>query len=144
MEIIAKSTKETEELAAKLAKRLTSGAVIALYGELGSGKTTFTRYFCEALGFESRVQSPTFVIVRRYKDANHKTLQRIHHLDLYRLKDRSELLDLDLDQFFGDKNALTIIEWPEIAEDAFPAHAVRIKFEVLSNEDRKIHVENFD
>lgn len=132
MEIITRSTEETKKLASEIAKKTKLGDVVALYGDLGSGKTTFTRYLVESLGLKNRVQSPTFVIARRYGQVN--------HVDLYRLTSEKEVEDLGLKETLDDKNSITIIEWPELAEKMLPEDAVRIYFEYVDENSRKIRI----
>lgn len=138
MEIITHSTQETKELAVKLAQSLKKGDVVALFGELGSGKTTFTRFITWALGLKSRVQSPTFVILRKYES----TELTINHLDLYRLTSKDEVLEIGFNELLADKNALTIIEWPEVIADLLPKSAISIYFEYIDENSRKITVQN--
>jgi len=160
MEEVVNSTEETKILAEKLAKDLEVGAVLALYGNLGTGKTTFTRFLVEALGIVAKVQSPSFILARVYernKDSlytnkEEKTtkhldsptletsqIERVNHLDLYRLQNPKELEDLGLEEYFGQENSVTIIEWPEIAENILPANTVRIIFEDLGGNSRRIY-----
>lgn len=141
MEITSNSTQETQDLAKKLAKKAEPGDIYALYGDLGSGKTTFTGYFVKALGFDSRVQSPTFVIVRRYKKDTGE-IDTVYHIDLYRLTREEELEDLGLDEIFSEEKALTIIEWPELLEGSLPDKTRKINFTYLDENVRSINVQD--
>ena len=148
MEVISKTTSQTKELACQLAKKLKTGDVLALYGDLGSGKTTFTKYLVECLGFEARVQSPTFVIVRKYisrkvgEIADEKSpITTVNHIDLYRLQSSDELEELDLQDLFTERNAITIVEWPEVAKDILPANTIWINFESVDEDTKKISLE---
>ncbi len=141
MEISSKSTRETQELAERLAKEIKPGNVLALHGDLGSGKTTFTNYLAKALGFESRVQSPTFVIVRIYK-RDKGPIKKIYHVDLYRLTKPEELDDLGLDEMFEDQNTITVIEWPELLEGKLPEGSKKLFFEYVDENTRKINVQD--
>lgn len=134
METTTHSTEETKKLAFEIAKKIKLGDVLALYGDLGTGKTTFTGFLVEALGKDNRVQSPTFVIMRKYGNIN--------HLDLYRLGSKEELNELGLEELFADENAINIIEWPELAEEFLPEKTIRIYFEDVSENERKIKVQN--
>ena len=141
MEITTTSTEQTKELAQQLSQEIKPGTILALYGDLGAGKTTFTRYLVEALGFDSRVQSPTFVIMRNYaRDAG--DINRVHHVDLYRLTSAGEAQDLDLAVVFEDTSAITIIEWPQIIEEQLPKETIKINFEYIDENSRKINVQN--
>ncbi|MBD3365953.1 tRNA (adenosine(37)-N6)-threonylcarbamoyltransferase complex ATPase subunit type 1 TsaE [candidate division WWE3 bacterium] len=149
MEAIVSSTKATKQLAKKIAEKLKPGDVLALYGDLGSGKTTFTRFLVEALGIKARVQSPTFIIARVYEDDNGagkenflRAITKVNHLDLYRLQSKPEVLDLGLLEYFKQPKSITLIEWPELAEDLLPEKTIEIKFEVLAENERKVNVQN--
>ncbi len=132
MENITQSTEETKKLAYKVAKKLKPGDVVALYGDLGSGKTTFTKFLVEGLGMENRVQSPTFVIARKYGNVN--------HVDLYRLSSEKEVEDIGIEEVINDKNTVTVIEWPELAEKFLPKNTIKIYFEYIDENTRKITI----
>ncbi len=143
MEITVTSTDETKRLAEQLAKKLTPGDVLALYGDLGSGKTTFASYIVGALGLNTRVQSPTFVIIRDYQNADLPSdIRRVLHIDLYRLTTIEEVEDLGLEEMMKSPNTITVIEWPEIWEGRLPENVYKIKFEYLGENSRKIYVQN--
>ena len=134
MENITNSTGQTKKLAFEIAKKIKNSDVLALYGDLGSGKTTFTGYLVEGLGLKNRVQSPTFVISRKYGNVN--------HVDLYRLISEDEVKDLGIEELIEDKNEVLIIEWPELAERFLPKETVKIYFEYIDENSRKITIEN--
>ena len=134
MENITHSTEETKRLAFELAQKITSGTTVALYGDLGSGKTTFTKYFVEGLGLKNRVQSPTFVVARKYGNVN--------HVDLYRLTSEEEAKDIGIEEMLIDKNMITLIEWPEVIEKLLPEKTVKIYFEYIDENTRKIAIKN--
>lgn len=154
MEITLSSTEELQKLAGKLAKSAFAGDVYALYGELGAGKTTFTRFFVEALGFDVRVQSPTFVVVRCYEkdfggtagDEKFLEIKKIYHVDLYRLTSKEEVDDIGLKGMFTEEGAITVIEWPDIYESELPKDSIKIRFEYFyeskNENERKVFVEN--
>lgn len=106
---------------------------------MGSGKTTFTRYLVEALKINSRVQSPTFVIVRKYKGND----LVINHVDLYRLTSLREVKDIGLQELINEENAITIIEWPGKAEKILPEHTKKMEFEFIDETVRKVKCSNF-
>jgi tRNA threonylcarbamoyladenosine biosynthesis protein TsaE len=115
------SAEATEQLGAAMASSLRVGDVVALFGELGAGKTTLTRGLLRALGFEGDVASPTFPIVQPYDELR----VPVWHVDLYRIEDPDELIELALDEARGD--AALVIEWPErlgglLWEDALRLH----------------------
>jgi tRNA threonylcarbamoyladenosine biosynthesis protein TsaE len=123
------SPEETEALAAQLAVRLTVGDVVTVAGELGSGKTTFVRGACGALGVRERVTSPTYTIGHRY----HGEGVEVSHLDLYRFQGVSPAQGLspaewgDLEPYF--EGAIAFVEWPEAGEGVLPPprYAVRLR-----------------
>ncbi|MDP3800273.1 MAG: tRNA (adenosine(37)-N6)-threonylcarbamoyltransferase complex ATPase subunit type 1 TsaE [bacterium] len=149
MEIILKNIKDTEKLAKKIAKDLPKGgpSVLALYGNLGSGKTTFTQFLAKALGIKEKILSPTFVIMKTYKlsDANTRIhandtnkLKQMVHIDTYRLNSAKDLTTLGLKDLLKDKENILVIEWPEKIEKLLPKNTVRIYFSVVSEKERKI------
>ena len=117
------SPEETEALAAELAGRLVAGDVVTVSGELGSGKTTFVRGACAALGVRERVTSPTYTIGHRY----HGARGEVSHLDLYRFDGVSAAEWGDLEPYFDD--AIAFVEWPEAGAGVLPAprFAVRLR-----------------
>src|SRR5213592_3848124 len=117
------SPEETEALAAELAVRLAPGDVVTVSGELGSGKTTFVRGACAALGVRERVTSPTYTIGHRY----HGERGEVSHLDLYRFQNVSAAEWGDLEPYFDD--AIAFVEWPEAGEGVLPPprFAVRLR-----------------
>jgi tRNA threonylcarbamoyladenosine biosynthesis protein TsaE len=114
METVASSPEETEALAAVLARLLVVGDVVSVSGELGSGKTTFVRGACSALGVRERVTSPTYTIGHRY----HGDEVEVSHLDLYRFAGVSAAEWGDLEPYFD--GAIVFVEWPEAGAGALP------------------------
>jgi tRNA threonylcarbamoyladenosine biosynthesis protein TsaE len=129
VETLSHSPEETEALAAGLAPRLAAGDVVTVAGELGSGKTTFVRGACGALGVRERVTSPTYTIGHRY----HGDGVEVSHLDLYRFQGLSAAQGLspaewgDLEPYF--EGAIAFVEWPEAGEGVLPPprFAVRLR-----------------
>ena len=120
-ERILKSETDTTLFAKELAPTLKQGDVLALYGELGAGKTFFTKQLCKYLGVQENVSSPSYVLMNEYV-GNYT----IRHLDLYRLDATEEVLELGLYDMFED--SITIIEWPEIADGMLPGNTIHIYF----------------
>lgn len=121
-ERILKNENDTILFAKELAPTLKQGDVLALYGELGAGKTFFTKQLCKYLGVQENVSSPSYVLMNEYV-GNYT----IRHLDLYRLDAAEEVLELGLYDLFED--SITIIEWPEIADGMLPDNTIHIYFE---------------
>jgi len=139
MQKITTSAQETENFAKKILPFLKLTNTIALYGDLGSGKTTFVHGLAKALGCTDRVQSPTFVLLRQY-NLNHPTYNSIYHLDLYRLSSSADLKSIDLPELIANKKNLVIIEWAEKASSHLPKNYLSIKFTTLNENKRKITI----
>jgi len=114
----------TIELGRRLAALLKPGDVVALYGELGAGKTTMVKGICAGLGVTETVKSPSFVIVTEYMGR-----LPVYHIDLYRLESPLALDGMGLDSYFGGEG-VCLVEWAERAERLLPAAAVRIRLTV--------------
>lgn len=127
------SAEETEAVAARLAKRLERGDVVTISGELGSGKTTFVRGACRALGIEAPVTSPTFTIGHRYRG----TID-VSHLDLFRFSGLSPAEWGDLEPYFED--AIVFVEWPEAGLEALPTARVAVRLEHAGGDDRRLEL----
>lgn len=121
------SVRDTHTLARHLLKQLSGRVVLALSGDLGSGKTCFVQGLAAALGIDRPVTSPTFTLVHEYKGT-----RPLVHVDLYRLHDSLEALMLGLEEYF-ENDGITAVEWAERAEDLFPPDAIRISFEALAD-----------
>lgn len=118
-----------------LLQRMGNRRKVALYGQMGAGKTTFVRAICQVLGAAGNVSSPTFSIVNEY--SLNETGDAVYHLDLYRLKTLQEAMDIGVENYLEDA-AYCFIEWPELIEPLLPPDAVRIKFELVNDSQRKI------
>lgn len=137
MEAISTSARQTKDLGKKIAKKLRGGEVLALYGDLGAGKTTFVQGLAQGLRIRGPIISPTFVIVRQYKAG----VLTLYHVDLYRLKDFNEVREIGLEEILGNKKAVVVIEWPEKAEKILPKkRTTRIRFEIIDEKTRKITI----
>ena len=131
MEIVSASIKQTQEIASKLAKYLEPGDVIALVGNLGSGKTVFLKGLAVGLGCSKKeVLSPTFVLMRRYQGK-----LTLNHFDLYRLKALRQLEQIGYEEYFYS-GAITVIEWADRIPDALPQGYLRLEFKILTKNKR--------
>jgi len=137
MELESSSPGETEAIAAKLAADLRPGDVVTVAGELGSGKTTFVRGACRALGVEGPVTSPTFTIGHRYRG-----VVAVSHLDLYRFDNVSPAEWGDLEPYFD--GAVCFVEWPEAAGDSLPSPRVRVELRHAGADRRIISLDHAD
>jgi tRNA threonylcarbamoyladenosine biosynthesis protein TsaE len=133
-----RSAAETERVAASLAARLSAGDVVTVSGELGTGKTTFVRGACRALGVESPVTSPTYTIGHRY----HGRDGDVSHLDLFRFRDVSAAEWGDLEPYFED--AVVFVEWPEAGVGALPAPRFAVRLAYGEGDARIVAVSDAD
>lgn len=115
----------------------TSATVIALEGELGSGKTTLTQEIAQALGVKEKVISPTFVIMKKYAVTD-PFFKYLIHIDAYRLNESSELLKLGWEEILADKTNLVIIEWPSQVPECIPTHTCKIELSHAKDDTRVI------
>ena len=130
---------ETEEFAQNFAKEVNPGDVIALYGELGSGKTTFTKGLAKGLGITDRVTSPTFVLMKDY-DLPSSDNSKLHHLDLYRLDSSDEIKSLDLNELVSQAANIFVIEWAQKANQEELKNAIKIRFNIIDENTREITI----
>ena len=131
LEVLSASAEATEALAAGLAERLRAGDVVTVSGELGSGKTTFVRGACRALGVDGPVTSPTFTIGHRYRGR-----VDVSHLDLFRFGGLSPAEWGDLEPYFDD--AIVFVEWPEAGTCTLPPACVRVRLEHVDETRRRV------
>ena len=130
---ISNSPAETEAIGRRFAEDVGVGSVLALQGELGSGKTLFTKGFAAGVGSNATVSSPTFTIVHEYRDGR----LPLYHFDFFRVEDRQSLARLGLDDyFFGD--GVSVIEWADRFPEFVPNQARWIRFEIKSENQRAI------
>lgn len=135
--VITNSALETESFAAEFAKSVKSGTVIAMNGDLGAGKTCFTRGFAKGMGFSGDVNSPTFAIVNVYTGGR----LDIYHFDMYRITSWDDLYSTGYFEYL-EAGGVLVIEWSENIEAALPDNTVTVTIEKLSDESRKITVKN--
>ena len=135
MTIVTSSMEETENAGAALAAKLPDGAVVALYGGLGAGKTAFVRGMARGMGIEDGVSSPTFTIVNEYAGK----ARELFHFDMYRLQSGDELFDIGWEDYLG-RGGVCAVEWSENVEEAFDGDEVIVSIEPLSDTGRKINV----
>jgi tRNA threonylcarbamoyladenosine biosynthesis protein TsaE len=135
MELRSSSPEETERIAARLAAELRAGDIVTVAGELGSGKTTFVRGACRALGVEGPVTSPTFTVGHRYRGR-----LDVSHLDLYRFEGVSPAEWGDLEPYFD--GAVCFVEWPEAAGNDLPSPRVRVELQHAGGDRRLVSMDS--
>ena len=145
-EIITNNSEETKEFAKMLCQQWleinkikNSNWLVCLYGDLGGGKTTFSQGLGEELGVKEIVNSPTFLIMKKYISAI-KTNKKytLYHFDCYRISDYQEILDLGWEDILSGENNIILVEWPERIEKILPKERLNLKFEVVDENMRKI------
>ncbi len=137
---VTKSSEETQRLARKLAKELKGDEIIALFGNLGSGKTTFVQGLAKGLGIKERMISPTFIIVREHKFQEQHGLRKFYHVDLYRVQ---KIGGLELEEILSSKNRIIVIEWAEKIKNLLPKKRIEIYFEYVSENERRVAVKRY-
>ena len=139
MTFVSKSEKDTEALGARLARSLPEGgAVIAMYGELGAGKTAFIRGLGAELQVKSAVVSPTFTIVNELQGQ-----RELFHFDMYRLGSGDELFDIGWEDYLS-RGGICAVEWSENVEEAFDGSEIRVTIRKTGEESREITIEGVE
>lgn len=127
------SEKDTERFALQLAEKLEPGDVIAMIGDLGTGKTTLTKYIAKGLGIEENINSPTFTIVKEHRSGR----LPLFHFDAYRLGSGEELLDIGADEYFYD-GGVCVVEWADLVMDVIPEDAILIEIRYGEREGERL------
>ncbi len=138
--VVTKNAEETRNVGKQFAGMLKDRDVIALYGDLGSGKTQFVKGVCSGLGAKQIVNSPTFIIVNEYSS---ETSPKIFHFDFYRLRHSDEVFSVGFDDYMNSRG-IVLIEWPELVEDSLPPDTKKVRIAHTSENEnyRYIKVEN--
>ncbi|MCX6797962.1 MAG: tRNA (adenosine(37)-N6)-threonylcarbamoyltransferase complex ATPase subunit type 1 TsaE [Candidatus Falkowbacteria bacterium] len=137
--IISHSSQGTNLFGQKLAASLKGGEIFALIGDLGAGKTVLAKGLAKGLGVKSRVNSPTFNILKLYSVKNHQNIKYFCHVDAYRLNSAPDLEAIGVKDFLEDKQVVTLIEWAEKIKPLLPKGSKIIKIEHLTDNSRKIN-----
>lgn len=138
MEYISHSVADTESIAESLAKHLKNGDTLALYGDMGAGKTAFVRGLIKHLIPESLrlVHSPTFALVNEYRGSG----RVVYHFDFYRLKDEDDLYSIAFFDYF-DKGGIIVTEWSELFDSLLPDSKKTVRIEKLNESERRIYAD---
>ena len=136
------SVEETQSLAKKLAKNVIPGSIISLVGELGTGKTTFTKGFARQMGIKDHVTSPTFKLISEYQGEKYK----LNHIDAYRMNGPEDFINIGGEEYLISKNSITIIEWGDLLIDILSSKTITVKFERIKStkESRKIEISGIE
>lgn len=132
---ITDTFEETQKLGKDFAKVLEKGDVVCLYGDLGSGKTTFVQGLAEGLGVKNRIISPTFVIVRSYELG----VVSFYHIDLYRIENEKDIEGVGIEEIINNKNNIVVIEWAEKLKNFLPKKRIDVNFSYEDESRRKIN-----
>ena len=136
--VIVNNLTETTKLAKKFVKVLVGGEVILLGGDLGAGKTTFTKAVLKSLGVKDDITSPTFTIMKEYDSKKFK----IYHFDMYRMSSGQEAKEFGLEDYIysRDKRAIVFIEWPENIKDILNGDFIKIDISLIDGDKRKFEI----
>lgn len=130
--ITTHSEEETTELAENFESEKFPNMIICLQGDLGSGKTVFTKGIAKALGIDENITSPTFNIIKEYEGE-----LPLYHMDLYRLEETTE--DIGIEDYFS-KNGVVVIEWADIIKDKLPEERLDINIKIVNDEVRVLYI----
>lgn len=129
-----KNEEETKKFGFEIAKNLCGGDVLALIGDLGTGKTALTSYIAAGLGITRRVNSPTFTIVKEYTEGR----LPLYHFDVYRVSDPEELFNIGIEEYFFGQG-VCIVEWADLIEEILPEDTKYIYLEYGKNEGERVY-----
>ena len=132
--LILKNEEETRDFGLELGASLRKGDIVALIGDLGTGKTALTKYIAEGLGIRETITSPTFTIVQEYRQGR----LPLYHFDVYRIGDPEEMYELGYEEYFyGD--GVCVIEWADLIEELLPEYTKVIRIEYGKNQEERIY-----
>lgn len=135
---ITKTEKETYKLAENVIEKIKNGGTIFLIGDLGTGKTVFTKGIAHALGINKfSVKSPTYTYIRKYELKNG---QNFYHIDLYRINNMDELLLHEINELAENKKNIIVIEWADRMDNFFQKEKIKVLFEYIDDSKRKITI----
>ena len=147
-EIITKSAEETKKVGSFFSEEANkflsknNALILCLNGDLGGGKTTFTQGLAKGFGIKQKINSPTFLIIKKYS-VKRNNFKNFYHLDCYRLEDPQELIDLGFKEMISDKNNFIVIEWAEKIKKILPSeNVINFQFDFLDFDKRKITIKN--
>ena len=128
--------KEMDRLASKVAESLENGGVLGLIGNLGTGKTTFTKRICKYFGITENVKSPTFTYVIEYTSGR----MPVYHFDVYRIMNPGEIYEIGFEDYIGEESSIVIVEWADNIIDEMPENTVYVEIEHNGEDTRRISI----
>ena len=140
MEVISKSPRETQKIAKDFSKDLKPGDIVALYGDLGAGKTVFIQGIAQGLKIKKKITSPTFVFIHTYSINIANQDSSFYHMDLYRGETVHDFESLGLDEIINDKNVV-VVEWASKIEDRLPKKRIDVTIKAVNEYTRRITIE---
>ncbi|NUM80401.1 tRNA (adenosine(37)-N6)-threonylcarbamoyltransferase complex ATPase subunit type 1 TsaE [bacterium] len=143
-EKITHTEDESLSLARFFSQYLKRGDVVALFGEMGAGKTVFIRGICEGLQVTQHVNSPTFVIINEYDGRIGGESILVRHFDFYRIRNEKDIAELGVDDFFNNDGCVCLIEWSERVKKHLPVHYWKVDLQKLNENDRHILVQKIE
>lgn len=133
---ITDNSEDTQQVAIKIAKNLKGGDVVALFGDLGAGKTTFVQGLAKGLEVDQRIISPTFIILRTYPLKNYN----FYHVDLYRIESDKDIDGIGLKEILKDKKDIVAVEWAEKIQNILPEKRINVFLTNVGGDKRKITI----
>jgi len=133
------SEKETEKAARKFSKQVADKDIICFFGDIGSGKTVFTRGLCKGLGFKGYVNSPSYIVMNIYQTEK----LTIYHYDMYRITSTAELAEIGYYEFAGQEGTVSVIEWAEMLKDEIPQKRIEVHITSINENKRKFEIKRF-
>ncbi|MFO7810901.1 MAG: tRNA (adenosine(37)-N6)-threonylcarbamoyltransferase complex ATPase subunit type 1 TsaE [Candidatus Delongbacteria bacterium] len=130
------SEEDTENFARDFARSVKEGDIICFFGDVGAGKTVFTRGLCRGLGFKGYVNSPSYIIMNMYENDG----MNIYHFDLYRIGSSPELTEIGFYDFIYSKNSVSIVEWADMIKDCLPEKRIDVFISVTGENTRKFEI----
>ncbi len=136
---VTTTPKETAAIATSLASRVRGGDVVALYGDLGAGKTTFAQAFAKALGIKKRVQSPTFILMQEYPIKKRGDIKLFLHVDAYR-GDVAQFTHVGFSEYAGHPDTIVLVEWADRIEKLLPKNFIKVRLTHRGADTRSITI----
>jgi len=137
--MISHSEEETKTFGKEIGKGLSKGDIVALFGELGAGKTVLVKGICEGLNITEGVKSPSFTIIQEYiPKKSYQSANKVYHIDLYRITDPSTILVQEVYEYLRERNGICVIEWADRIEGILPPDTIKIYLKIINETEREI------